>query len=96
MLKTKANWKGSLSEYLKIGDLVDSDMFEYFISVLPPATMNNNCVQIGEPYDHIKNTSGKFKAIYATLKNTSEGWVYVGKCFKCEIYEPPNEVIKDV
>lgn len=35
MIKTYANWKGDLEEYLQIGDVVDEEMADYFLNVLP-------------------------------------------------------------
>lgn len=85
-MKTYENWKGSLNEFLEIGDLVDQEFINYFINVLPPATYNSHCIQIGEPYSHING-----KATYSTLKGTSDGWVYTGHCHKGMTKEPTEE-----
>jgi hypothetical protein len=82
-MKTYENWNGSLNEYLQIGDLVDEEMQNYFIDVLPPATMNGTCIQIGEPYSHVNG-----KATYPTLKSTGKGWAYAGHCHRGETEEP--------
>jgi len=90
MLKTYNEWQGSLSEYLKIGDEVDQEMVEYFINVLPPATMNGSCVQIGEPYSHREDSkTGKWRATYPTLKSNGQfgdnrKWFWAGDCFRGE------------
>lgn len=81
-IKRYEDWKGNLDEYLQVGDIVDEDMYWYFVNVLPPASMNSSIVQIGEPNDHIGG-----RATYATLKNTSDGWMWVGHCFKGETEE---------
>lgn len=47
--KTAANWKGSLYQYLQVGDIVDEDIYSHFVNVLPPATLNQTLVQMGEP-----------------------------------------------
>src|SRR5882672_4032241 len=55
-MKTYAEWTGSgtdLAQFLSIGDAVDETMVNYFIEVLPPATMSADLVQIGEPYSHV-------------------------------------------
>lgn len=83
MLKTYKDWKGNLNEYLQIGDLVDEEMVDYFIDVLPPACMNGRCIQMGEPYDHVNG-----RPTFATLKKTPEGWAYAGHCFRGETEEP--------
>jgi hypothetical protein len=81
-IKTYVNWKGSLNEYLKVGDLVDEEMTEYFINVLPPACWRSNLIQMGEPYSDAKDNNGKYRATYSTLQKTSEGWTYAGNCFR--------------
>jgi hypothetical protein len=88
MIKTYENWNCSLSEYLQIGDLVDEEMKNYFRDVLPPATCNYNCIQIGEPYSHVDG-----RATYATLKRTSEGWAYAGHCWRGQTEEPHRMII---
>lgn len=81
-VKTYENWKGSFSEYLNIGDLVDQEMVDYAINVLSPATMNYNMIQIGEPYSHREDKDRNWKATYATYVRTDEGWTYAGNCFR--------------
>jgi hypothetical protein len=77
-MKTYANWKGSLNEYLQVGDLVDEDIVEHFINVLPPITFNGNMIQMGEPYSHIPGAGGT----YYTITKTIEGWMYTGICLR--------------
>jgi hypothetical protein len=81
-IKRFKDWEGNLDEYLQVGDLVDDDMYWYFVNVLPPASMNSYIVQIGEPNDHIDG-----RATYATLKYTPAGWMWVGHCFRGETEE---------
>lgn len=79
-LKTYENWKkGSLSEYLQIGDEVDEEMMEHFLNVLPPATWRSTLIQIGEPYSHVMG-----KATYSTLRRESGRWYYAGHCYRGE------------
>jgi hypothetical protein len=82
-IKTYRDWMGNLDEYLHIGDLVDMEMYYYFLDVLPPASMNGRIVQIGEPASHVNG-----RATYATLKKTEDGWMYVGECHRGETEEP--------
>ena len=75
--KTIDGWnksKKTLSEYLVIGDTVDSTIYDYFIGVLPPATMTDKCVQIGEPMRH--NSAGD--PVYMTLDKDDGQWRYTG------------------
>ena len=86
MLKTYEGWKGNLHDYLEIGDQVDQELVDYFITVLPPATYNSRCIQMGEPY---RTVNGKMT--YITLKKTNEGWAFAGDCWKGQTEEPKNE-----
>lgn len=88
-IKSYADWNCDLKDYLQIGDLVDEEMVDYFISVMPPATMNGECVQMGEAYSHIKG-----RATYATLSRTrqealsNKPWKYAGNCYRGETQQP--------
>jgi len=78
--KTRAGWRESrldLDRYLQVGDLVDEEMYDYFLNVLPPACYGDRLVQIGEPHDHVNG-----RATFATLKKTADGWVYCGHCYR--------------
>jgi len=86
MIKKYSDWKGDLGDYLQIGDLVDEEMVDYFINVLPPACMSGGVVQIGEPSSHVEG-----RATYPTLKKTSEGWVYAGTCHRGKTENKINE-----
>lgn len=77
MVKTMADWNGSFDECFAIGDLVDEEIVEHFINVLPPACMTGECVQIGSPDFHVAEG-----ATYLTLKNTPDGWMYAGTCLR--------------
>ena len=77
-MKTKQDWNKSgksLSEYLQVGDMVDEDMYYYFLEVLPPACNSNNYVQIGEPAFH----TNKGQPAFATLLKVGSNWVDVGE-----------------
>lgn len=75
-MKTYQDWCKSgkdLSKFLQIGDVVDEEMYYYFIEVLPPACMSNRCVQIGEPYSH--DAGGP---VFDTLEKKNGNWIYTG------------------
>lgn len=80
MMKTYKGWNCNMDEYLQIGDLVDEEMADYFIEVLPPATFTSSLRQIGEPYSHVDG-----RATYSTLYRTENGWMYMGHCHRGEI-----------
>lgn len=89
MIKRFIDWQGDLGQYLSIGDEVDEEMVQYFINILPPATMNGELVQMGEPFSHEYDSKGELRATYPTLKSNSqygEGcrWYYAGNCFRGE------------
>jgi len=90
-VKTYEQWSESrqdLSKFLQIGDLVDEEIAEYFINVLPPACMSGGIVQIGEPSDHVEG-----HATYETLKRTSDGWQYAGTCHRGQTEHKAGETI---
>ncbi|ACA42355.1 hypothetical protein [Lysinibacillus sphaericus] len=79
-LKTAANWKWSLHQYLQVGDIVDDEIYSHFVNVLPPATFKQSLVQMGEPYCHVEG-----QPTYPTLQKTEHGWKYMGNCFRGEV-----------
>ena len=85
-MKTKQQWDESqqdLGAFVKIGDAVDEEMADYFLCVLPPACMSGGIIQIGEPNDHVNG-----RATFATIKQTPQGWVYCGNCYRGQTTEP--------
>ena len=70
---------GSFTNYAKVGDIVDEEIFDFFIETMPPETMNSKMVQMGEAYDH-NGTNGK--ARFLTLEKINNQWVYTGKKVK--------------
>jgi hypothetical protein len=89
-IKTYEQWHESrqdLSKFLQIGDIVDEEMVEYFLNVLPPKTWNNSIIQIGEPCDLVEG-----KNTYSTLKRTSKGWEWAGECHKGQTENKINEL----
>jgi len=74
-IKTYEDWTGDLGAYLQPGDLVDEEMADYFLEVLPPAYWGPALIQIGEPQDH---DGPKHCARYATLQKSRQGWMYTG------------------
>lgn len=82
-LKKYSDWRGNLSQFLRIGDVVDQEFVDYFLNVLPPVCWSNFIIQMGEPYSHDEEGY----PTYATLKNTLNGWVYAGHCRRGETIE---------
>ena len=89
-IKTYSQWSESrkdLSEFLQIGDIVDEEIVDFCLNVLPPKTWNNSIIQIGEAVDFVEG-----KQTYSTLKNTSDGWIWAGTCHKGQTENKVNEL----
>lgn len=99
-MKTLKGWKESLEEsirdYLEIGDEVDQELVDYFVNVLPPATLRGDLVQMGEPYSHEPDENGKYRATYLTFarERYSGNWKYAGICFRGEKIAVEKKYIK--
>lgn len=79
-MKKLQGWNEStltLDQYLQVGDSVDEEMADYFVNVLPPATMSGILIQVGEPVSEING-----KNTFATLLKVGNQWVYQGNCFR--------------
>lgn len=77
-IKKFSDCKGSITQFLKPGDIVDDDFYDYFLGVLPPETNTSTQLQIGEPVSH--NAAGD--PTYMTLERDSrlhpKLWYYAG------------------
>lgn len=87
-VKTFNNWKGSLTDYLQVGDIVDGEIVDHCFNVMPPACFTSTIIQMGEPDHHVNG-----RATYVTLHKTDHGWMYVGCCHRGEIVEPTANAI---
>jgi len=88
-IKTYSQWheaRQELSKFLQVGDIVDEEIVEYCLNVLPPKTWNNNIIQIGEPCDFVEG-----KQTYSTLMNTPDGWAWAGECHRGQTENKVNE-----
>jgi hypothetical protein len=76
-VKTLEQWNGrTLEDYLNVGDQVDEEMINYFINIIPPATLNSRLLQVGEASNHIGG-----KATFTTFERVNNIWFYRGDCF---------------
>lgn len=86
-LKTIEDWQNSRcrtwDEYCKFGDLVDQEVADYFLNILPPQTMKRGYFQVGEPHSYARNPkTGKPSGTYATFVRYGRGiWQYRGNCW---------------
>ena len=75
----------SIDKYLKIGDVVESGMVDYFMNCLPPRVMWSSLLQMGEPYSSVADENGDLHMTYLTFsKNENNEWIYTGYCFAGE------------
>lgn len=90
-IKTYKEWKGDITEYLNINDIVDNEIIEHFRNVLPPKTDTSYTLQGGEAYDHIlDDKTNKYKGIYITFNKENGNWIYKGICFIGENIDKSN------
>lgn len=82
------SWTGQYdwTDYAKPGDLVDESVIDYFMTVLPPRTIEFGMIQVGEPYSSRKNEdTGRFEDTYLTFAPAASAgkgmYRYCGTCF---------------
>ncbi|HID69345.1 MAG TPA: hypothetical protein EYP35_02530 [Desulfobacterales bacterium] len=62
-MKTLKEWNkvgGSFTDYCKPGDRIDSDLFYYFIGVVPPVDMSSRGFLMGECAAHNEDGKGVY------------------------------------
>ncbi len=84
-VKDQSDWKGDFNEDFKPGDYVDQEIVDYFRDVLPPRSMAPGYLQVGEPYSHVPDQDGRYRATYNTFTKSAPGvWKYWGHCIAGE------------
>lgn len=87
-IKTLANWPEGMSvgQYLRVGDIVDEDLYMHFLNVLPPQAFEHGFLQVGGACDTIEDVDGKLRNTYLTFTKgrDHDGWVFMGECFNRE------------
>ena len=101
-LKTLQGWhefaeknsNGSWDKYCKPGDLVDEEVYDYFLDILPPRSMSRGYLQVGEPYSSAFDPeTGKWRQTYSTFQRAEKGvWMYLGNCFPGGSWDPETFV----
>jgi hypothetical protein len=90
-MKTLAGWNasdcGSLRGYLEIGDLVDDEMYYYFLGVVPPLVNTSEMLQVNEPCDHVNG-----RATYLTFVRKNDAWTFAGECWAHDTVHRPRPV----
>lgn len=78
-------WKEeNYDDYAKPGDIVDEETYDYFLDILPPATMKLGYFQVGEPYRMMKAEDGTYKETWLTFAKKGDKYYYLGHCFAGE------------
>lgn len=75
-VKTKSEWNKShldLTKFLSPGDMVDDDIIDYAVEVLPPHKWTADVIQIGEPYGFEGG-----KKTWITFEKKDNQWHYAG------------------
>lgn len=91
-MKTLKGWceftdrtgKGSICNYLNKGDIVAEDIVDHFMNIMPPIAMSYGYLQVGEPYNHVFDVSGRLRPIFLTFAKCDGVWRYYGNCFAYE------------
>lgn len=84
--KSLAGWRAAdvdMRTYLKRGDIVDDFFYDYFLEAMPPVTMTERMLQLGEPSNHVGG-----RPTFPTLARFGYRWVYCGDCFAGETTLP--------
>ena len=72
---TMEDWQRDGSLKMHPGQTVDDAVVEELVNCVPPATYGNGIFQVGEPYDHDRNTG---RALFLTFEHLESGWKYIG------------------
>lgn len=95
--ESEKNW----DDFCKPGELVDEDVYWYFLNILPPRNMGAGYLQVGEPHDSRPNPrTGRYMMTYTTFTKVEDKvWRYCGNCFPGEYvdteYKPTYSSIKE-
>ena len=84
-IKERSDWTDDFNKNFQPGDYVDQEIVDYFRDVLPPKSMSSNYLQVGEPYSHVLDQEGRYRATYNTFTKSAPGvWLYRGHCIAGE------------
>ena len=84
-VKDHSDWLSDFNKDFQPGDYVDQEIVDYFRDVLPPRNMSWGYLQVGEPYSHVPDQDGRYRATYNTFTKSAPGvWLYRGHCIAGE------------
>lgn len=72
---TMDDWAADGSFNANKGQEVDIEVVRQMRDCVPPETMTRDCLQVGEAYDHDRNTG---EALYTTFEKQGERWFFTG------------------
>lgn len=73
-----AQWQKDGSLSVKVGQLIDREVFEQLLNCVPPKTYGRGLFQVGEPRNH----DFAMRPLFDTFENTADGWRFCGKCLE--------------
>lgn len=76
-IKTYKDWTGSITDYLKPGDIVDEEMYNHFLNILPPLVWNGYYLQVREAQSYVCGGN-----TYLTFSYENGNWIYKGECHR--------------
>lgn len=79
-MKTCQQWQESglyMDKFYRVGDVVEQELYDYLLEVLPPASFGRNHVQCGEPADH-KGKDGRPRFTTVARLGEYSPWIYLG------------------
>lgn len=80
---TSEMWTSDFNTIADVGDSVDWEIVEEFLTCVPPATHTKHLIQCGEPYSHRDDhEDGLFKPTFSTFECVDGIWYYRGHCFR--------------
>lgn len=68
-------------DYAKPRDEITEEVYDYFLDVLPPASLSYGYLQVGSANDHIRDDRGQIRATYTTFIKGEKKYFYCGSCF---------------
>lgn len=72
---------------LAVFDLVDGEVIQDLMDLLPPAYYSSSLAQVGEPCDSVRANDGQYYPTYATfrfiaMEGEHEVWEFCGDCLR--------------
>ena len=94
-IKTLEGWReskiNSITDYLNQGDQIDEELYNYFLDIMPPISLNsgNGIVfagfQVSEPYGDRRDINDKWRTTYSTFGCNGGHYYYLGLNFKGKV-----------